>query len=117
MSSNKTINRIEKYINVLNEFSHDYIKEHYKFNRKYHSGWYPVTTHILNSCDYRESFDMTYTNVFVKSAGILQGTLSSIPEPNEVTTVNIGMTSTGVGDWQFSTTHTYIYLPYVIGFH
>ena len=29
MSSNKTINRIEKYINVLNEFSHDYIKEHY----------------------------------------------------------------------------------------
>jgi len=29
MSSNKTINRIEEYINVLNEFPHDFIKEHY----------------------------------------------------------------------------------------
>ena len=86
-----------------------YIERHYKLNKLYHSGWYPLTSHILSPCDYRDNTN--YDNSFHQSGGIIQGTQTDVPIPTSVGTVNIGITDTvSSGDWDFSTVHEYIRL-------
>ena len=85
-----------------------YIKGHKKFGDeyrgdKYMGGWYNLPSHILSSTEYRtKNFQYDHSG-FNTAAGIIIGSSSAegnIADPTEPYMVNVGVSTTGEGDWQ-----------------